>query len=228
MTKSDSSSRSSWKWLIGLTSIFAFGIIGLAFWFALLWSVDNIDRVESHVANYQAHSYYAVLPLDPEVIQVARVDRGELIFDDGDRPTFTPTPSIDTPSPTITSVSSVPSVTASATDEVGDTSTPNPSPSASPSQTSTLTPTPTATGLVTQIMSPTPRPTNPRPTQSEPTNTQPSASGTPGRPTATQLAPPPTQTQPPATQPPPTSPPPTQPPLPTRTRDPYPPPTAYP
>lgn len=216
--------------MIVFTSVIAIGIILSAFLLALLWSVDYIDRVKPLAADYGERPYYSVLPLNPEVIQAARIDRGDLIREENDTPTFTSTPTEQVVTLTETAIFTKAPATPSVSPTKSGGDTPSSTPVVSSSPTMTLTPTPTDTVWVTLAPSSTPQPTNPRPTRPNPTNTQPVGTAT-TRPT--NVAPTPTQppppTAPPPTSPPPTSPPPTQPPPPTRTRDPYPPqPTTYP
>ncbi len=215
--------------MIVFTPVIAIGIILGAFLLALLWSVDFIDRVEPLAADYRRLPYYSVLPLNPQVVQVARIDRGDLIPSENGSPQFTQTPSVGGFTATFTPALTESPGTSNASPTVGTTSGLQATASFTPTPTPTLTPTPTRTGLVTQVSTPTPRSTNPRPTQSNPTITPPAASATQPRPSVTQQLPTATLPVPTATpQPPPTSIPPTQPP-PTRTRDPYPPPpTPYP
>lgn len=242
MNKGNPTKQASWRWTIVLTSILAFGIILSAFLLALSWSVDFIDRVEPLAADYGQQPYYSVIPLNPAIIEVARIDRGELLSDNDDFLRATSTP-MGEDKPIITSTpqqTEIP-VTSDASPTVDNpdpTSTASMSLTMTGSPTPTLSPTATSTAQMTQVSTSTPRPTDPRPTLPKPTNTQFAGTATPrptgappSSPTATQRPsqpPPPTATQQPPTQPPPptaTQRPPTQPPPPTKTKDPYPAPT---
>ncbi len=206
MNSAGSSKRPSWKGMIIFTSVLAIGIIIAAFLLAFLWSVDYIDRVKPIAADYGRSPYYAVLPLDPKIIQVARVDHGEIILEGDEVPSATPTPIAEDPTLTNTVVPAQESATSSVSPTDDDPADSTATAVLTLSPTSTLSPTPTNTIFLTPGPSSTPRPTNPRPTHPNPTNTQPAVTAT-SRPTII-----PTSTQAP----------------PTRTRDPYPPPTAYP